>query len=360
MLVLRGIPSLLLFATALEVIANEPRPLIVSTDPGIDDSIALLLAAASPEVDLRAVCINFGSLHSVDKLAHNALAVLDLAGKGHVPVYVGASDPLSAPFHDLGGPLFHGVDGLGGTPPPAARRGVNGTLSSAEAIVEACRYWNPKPVLLSLAPLTNIALALALEPQLPTLCPDLFLMGGTIVAAGNVSPVAEANIANDAEAAAKVFAAGFNTRIAPLDVTMATWLDTPYLESLLGLPNSAGSFVWNITRFYTNAYRVHGGFRDGMPLHDPSALLMFLRPDLYTTQRWPATIDTSPFPSSTRGLIIADRRGGPLSPPPAANITLHFASEVDADGVRSFLRERLAMLPSLVRNPLSKDIMLFT
>jgi purine nucleosidase len=300
--------------------ATPRRPLIIRTDPGIDASIAMLLAAASPEVDLRAVCINFGSLHNVSQLARNALAVLEIAGRGDVPVYVGAVDPLAAPFHDLGGPLFHGEDGLGGAPRPAVHHGVDVTKTVPEAIVEACRTWNPKPVLASLAPLTNIAVALALEPNLPVLCPDLFLMGGAVAVAGNTSPLAEANLANDAEAAAKVFAAGFNTRIAGLDVTMATWLDTAFLETFRSMPNLAGPFIWNITRFYSKAYGEYG-FLNGMPLHDLSVILMVLKPSLYTMRRWPATIDTSSFPSAARGMVIADRRGGPLSPPPPANVT---------------------------------------
>ena len=196
--------------------------------------------------------------------------MLALAGAPDVPVFVGAGGPIAAAFHDLGGPLFHGVDGLGGvTPPgPGPRHGANLTLTAAEYIVEvvqqrlsiffispplasandaaivshrvrscgmwpgagqcslrgalwavlaklalqACRTSPTPPALVSLAPLTNIALALDLEPRLPELCPDLWIMGGTVVAPGNVSPVAEANIANDAEAAQRVFGAGFKLR----------------------------------------------------------------------------------------------------------------------------------------------------
>lgn len=325
---------------------NSPRarPIIISTDPGIDDSIALLLAIASPEVELRAVCIDFGSLSNMSRLAQNALAVLALGGAHDVPVYVGASSPLTAPFHDLGGPLFHGRDGLGRVVPPVApSHGVNTSLSGAEAIVEACRTWQPKPTLISLAPLANIALALALEPRLPLLCPDLYIMGGTVAAAGNVSPMTEANIANDAESAARVFAAGFKLRVAGLDVTMNTWLNTTFLDSLKVLPNQAGPFIWNITQFYLAAYRMHGGYDgESMPLHDPSALMMLLRPALYGFSRWTSTVDTAPFPSLTRGLVIADRRGGPLTPP--SNASSLFAMQVDAVGVRRELYERLSAL----------------
>jgi inosine-uridine nucleoside N-ribohydrolase len=256
-------PSILLVVTALCATcidsSSTPRPVIISTDPGIDDSIALLLAIASPQINLRAVCIDFGSLSNTSQLAQNALAVLSLGGAAHVPVYMGAALPLSAPFHDLGGPLFHGKDGLGGVRRPPTQGSINTTISAPEAIVEACREWKVKPILISLAPLTNIALALGLEPQLAKLCPDLYIMGGTMAVAGNVSPLAEANIANDAEAAARVFSAGFNLRVAGLDVTMSTWLSEDYLQSLRLLPGPVGEFVYNMTQFYTQVCYVYLG-----------------------------------------------------------------------------------------------------
>eukprot|EP00434_Breviolum_minutum_P013500 symbB.v1.2.011903.t1/scaffold811.1/size160404/2 len=319
-----------------------PRPVIFSSDPGIDDSIALLLALASPELDVRAVCINFGSLFNTSHMAQNALSVLTLAGRSDIPVYLGATAPLSQAYHDLGGPLFHGKDGLGGVEPPPAAASVNTSRHAAEVIVEECRR-HTRPLLISLAPLTNVALALNLEPKLPQLCPDLFLMGGTIMAPGNVGSLSEANIANDPEAAARVFAAGFNTHVAGLDVTMATWLPTRFLESLRST-GTAGSFIWNITRFYENAYHHIGGFEDGMPLHDPSAVMMFLHPQSYELKRWPVVVDTSPYPSVTRGLVLADRRGGPLSPSPPLNATVHFGMSVDATSIRESLFQRIASL----------------
>ncbi|CAK9057156.1 Probable uridine nucleosidase 1 (Uridine ribohydrolase 1) [Durusdinium trenchii] len=325
--------------------AQRARPVIISTDPGIDDAIALLLALSSPELELRAIGINFGSLKNTTQLAQNALTVLALAGREDVPVYLGAERPLSQPFHDLGGPKFHGTDGLGGAyraalPPSLA---VNRSMSAAEFIVHACRHdASPKPPLLvSLAPLTNVALALNLEPRLPELCPDLYLMGGTVLAPGNVGFLSEANVANDPEAAARVLSAGFHTRVAGLDVTMATWLSHSFLASLQDL-NVAGSFIWNITRFYERAHHELAGFEGGMPLHDPSTLLMFLQERSYELKRWPVWVDTSPFPSVSHGLMLPDRRGGPLSPPPPRDATVHFGMSVNATSVRQLLRARIA------------------
>ena len=109
------------------------------------------------------------------------------------------------------------------------------------------------------------------------------------------------------------------------------------------LPGVAGPFIFAMTEFYTNAYRVHGGYDGGMPLHDPSALMMLLRPDLYSLHPYPVAIDTSPYPQPTRGLVVADRRGGPMSPP--CNSTTELAMQVDVDGVLCELRDRIAKLP---------------
>jgi len=105
-----------------------------------------------------------------------------------------------------------------------------------------------------------------------------------------------------------------------------------------------GPFVWNITRFYERAYEEVGGFEGGMPLHDPTTLLMYLKPELYELHRWPVQVDTSSFPSASRGLLLADRRGGPRSPPPPRSDQVHFAMRVEAGAARSFLRTRLGAL----------------
>lgn len=318
----------------------ERRPVIISTDPGIDDSIALLLALASPELDVRSVCINFGSLHNTSQLAQNALDVLSFAGREDIPVFLGATNPLSQPFHDLGGSKFHGKDGLGGVQLPASGAHANTSLSAAEFIAHACRSWHPAPLLVSLAPLTNVALALSLEPKLPELCPDLYLMGGTVIEPGNVGPMSEANIANDPEAAARVFAAGFKTKVASLDVTRPSWLSPDFLGKVRDLPNPAGPFIWEITRFYERAYETVG-YEGGMPLHDPTAVLLHLKPEFYQLHRWPVTVDTSPFPSVSRGVLLVDRRGGPKSPPPPASDKVHFPMHVDAAAVHEFLLARI-------------------
>lgn len=337
--------SFALLAMSVAQPCEAAVPIIISTDPGIDDSIALMISVSKMSgVDLKAVAIDFGSLSNMTQLHENALEVLALMEADNVPVYVGASLPLSAPFHDLGGPLFHGVDGLGGVRPAShPTHTVNSTVTAPEMIVEACRTWDTPPVLVSLAPLANIAIALNLEPRLPELCPDLYIMGGTLAAAGNVSPIAEANIANDAEAASKVFAAGFKLRVAGLDVTMTSWLDDQYLSDISKIPNKAGPFIYEMTRFYVNAYKVHGGYTGGMPLHDPSAILMLIRPDLYTFEHYPAYIDTDPYPDATRGLVVADRRGGPASPP--SNSTTQFAMLVNVSGVKQQLYNMISSLP---------------
>eukprot|EP00439_Symbiodinium_sp_Y106_P044092 s2268_g5.t1 len=334
--------ALAALATAATFCATvaERRPVIISTDPGIDDSIALLLALASPELDVRAVCINFGSLHNTSQLAQNALDVLSFAGREDIPVFLGAT---CARRTLCPSPSMTSVDRSVQLPTSRAR--VNTSLSAAEFIAHACRSWHPAPLLVSLAPLTNVALALSLEPKLPQLCPDLYFMGGTVVEPGNVGPMSEANIANDPEAAARVFAASFDTKVASLDVTRPSWLSPDFLGKVRGLPNPAGPFIWEITRFYERAYETVG-YEGGMPLHDPTAILLHLKPEFYQLHRWPVTVDTSPFPSVSRGVLLVDRRGGPKSPPPPASDKVHFPMHVDVTAVHEFLLARIGSLPN--------------
>eukprot|EP00656_Telonema_subtile_P024759 TRINITY_DN2692_c0_g1_i1.p1 TRINITY_DN2692_c0_g1~~TRINITY_DN2692_c0_g1_i1.p1 ORF type:complete len:175 (+),score=44.64 TRINITY_DN2692_c0_g1_i1:115-639(+) len=161
------------------------------------------------------------------------------------------------------------------------------------------------------------------------------------------SPVAEANIANDADAAKAVFSAGFNAYVAGLDVTMSVWLNNTYLERYRDLGHPVGDFIWNITRFYTNAYKVHAAYPGGvMPVHDPSAVMMLLAPELFgELRRWNTTVDTAAYPGVTRGMMIPDRRAGPSSPPSTANS--YFAMALDeqgAEGYREQLYNRIASL----------------
>lgn len=179
----------------------NPVPLILDVDTGVDDMVALLVAAASPEVELIGATTVTGNAH-VGRTTRNTLAVLELAGLGGVEVAKGAAQPLVQTWQPF--PVVHGEEGLGGFTPtvPAAAASAR---DGAELIVEEARRRPGEVLLVATGPLTNVALAVEREPRLPELLRGFALMGGAYREGGNVTPRAEANVWMDPEAAAKVF-----------------------------------------------------------------------------------------------------------------------------------------------------------
>ncbi|MEZ4557519.1 MAG: nucleoside hydrolase [Caldilineaceae bacterium] len=207
-----------------------PTKLIIDCDPGVDDAMALLLTLASPELAVVGVTTLFGNGPDVAHMARNAGALLQLAGRTEIPVAVGANRPLMRPYTGDGA-LVHGANGLGGADLPAPRVPPVAT-PAAWWIVEQARAAPGEITLVTLASLTNVALALQLEPHLPTLILRLVMMGGAVNTPGNVTPVAEANVYNDPEAAHMVFAAGWEIVMAGLNVTCAVTAGDEWPDSL--------------------------------------------------------------------------------------------------------------------------------
>ena len=190
---------------------------IYDTDPGVDDAMALYYALAHPSIELLGVTTSFGNV-SVAQAATNALHLLAIAGRGHIPVTQGAAAPLGKPGEDPPAHI-HGADGLGNLGPRQAHALRLDPRSSAQFIVDMAREKPGEITLVAVGPLGNLALALEIEPQLPKLLRAVVIMGGTVIEPGNVSPVAEANIWNDPHAADRVFCAGFALTMVGLDVT---------------------------------------------------------------------------------------------------------------------------------------------
>jgi purine nucleosidase len=276
--------------------------LIVDTDPGVDDALALLLLASRPDVEIVAV----GSVHGnvpATLAAGNALRVLEVLDLPHIPVAVGADVPLSGAENTFTALHVHGPDGLGGFAGPSPDRRPT-TESAAEQIV---RYACARPgelVLLALGPLTNVALALRLEPRLPELLREVVWCGGAIYVPGNVSEYAEANARNDPEAAEAVLAAGFTLRMVPLDVTGQAWADAEWVDAIAGVdtPRARAAIRW--IRHYVDFYS-RSGDRRGCVLYDPLAVTIALNPDLATYERHQVEVDLTGHP---RGATLLGSR----------------------------------------------------
>ncbi|MBB5154421.1 nucleoside hydrolase [Saccharopolyspora phatthalungensis] len=293
---------------------------IFDGDYGIDDALATLFLAGRADVELLAVGTVHGNARA-DAAAANALQVLDIAGRRDIPVAVGALRPLAQPLEVSA--LVHGEDGLGGQAHavPELRREP---VSAAEQLVRIVRERPGECTVVATGPLTNLAVALLLEPRLPELVRNVVVMGGTTREPGNISPLAEANIWHDPEAAALVFGAGWSLTLVGLDVTMHTWLDQSDVDRIASAPGRVAEFAHSILRHYLTFYRGRHD-RPGCPLHDPSAAVLAVRPDLARYKKVPVQVELRG--AQTRGMLVVDRRefsgrDGPL---------IDVATEIDRD-----------------------------
>jgi inosine-uridine nucleoside N-ribohydrolase len=298
-------------------------PVILDCDPGHDDAIALLLALASPEIELVGVTTVHGN-QTLEKTTDNTLRVLALAGREDVPVAAGADRPLVRDLHVAA--HVHGESGLDGPEvPPRASEPVE-----QHAVDFLLEHTTPETVLVPTGPLTNVALALAqgLTPA------RIVLMGGSI-AEGNMTPAAEFNIWADPEAAARVFGSGLDVTMIGLDVTHRALL-TPALADRFRSTGRLGTFVAELVEFFKQYHlRTYGW--DGAPIHDAVALAHAFRPGLVETLHVNVEIETGS--ELTRGRTVVDRWHRTDREPNA-----DVAVDIDSDAFFELLLERIASL----------------
>jgi inosine-uridine nucleoside N-ribohydrolase len=259
------------------------KQVIFDTDIGIDDAMALMFLHYSPDVELRAIVTGFGNA-SVANTTRNALYLkeqFEIAA----PVYRGAGEPLG-PRLGNGYPDFvHGRNGLGDLDIIAPRSRAE-TTPGAEAIVSIAKEHPGKISIVAVGRLTNLARALDLCQELPSLIREVVVMGGAFGFnghRGNVSPVAEANIAGDPLAADRVLTSGLAVTVVGLDVTQETIAGDDFFAALRSSAGQAGELIFQMSRYYLDFHRSMSG-RHECPVHDSSAVAYLLRPNLYTTQ----------------------------------------------------------------------------
>lgn len=283
---------------------GAPTPIYFDTDLGIDDALALGVLLRHPNSRL----VGLGSVHgntSAAQAAENSIRLLALAGRAEVPVAIGASEPLlarelSAPSH------VHGDNGIGGVELPVSeQRPV--AESSAELLVRLAHEYPGRLRVVAVGPLTNLALALRLEPELPRLVESVYIMGGNALAPGNITPAAEANTFHDPDAAAAVFDAGWPVVLAPLDVTMQHRFTLADRDALAASADPAMRAIAAMLGTYFGFYTPILGAEE-IVLHDPLAAALavgLVEPAL--ARRVPVVVDTTDGPG--RGQTIADLRG---------------------------------------------------
>jgi inosine-uridine nucleoside N-ribohydrolase len=308
-------------------------PLLVDCDPGQDDAIALLLALASPEIDVLGVTTVAGN-QTIEKVTMNALRVLELAGRNDVAVAAGADQPLVGEL--VVAADAHGETGLDGPDLPQPT-GSPVEQHAVEFLAERLLASERPVTLVPLGPLTNVALLLAERPEAAERIERIVLMGGAI-AEGNMTPSAEFNIWIDPEAAADVFASGLDVTMVGLDVTNRAVL-TPDDADRLRPQGPIGHAVAEMLDFYGAFYREaydHGG----CPVHDALAMAHVIRPGLVRTEERHVEVDVSS--GICRGRTVVDMRRRTTLPEPNARV----AVDVDVPGFVSLLHERLPQLPA--------------
>jgi purine nucleosidase len=312
----------------------KAKRIIIDTDPGVDDSMAILFAFQSPEVQVEGLTTVFGNNH-VDIMTTNALRLLELADRTDIPVAPGAGKPLTRPYTGEGHRI-HGRNGLGDVEFPEPKIKPD-NRRAAEYIIETVMANPGEITLVPVGPLTNIALAASLEPRIAENVREVVIMGGAANVPGNASPVAEANIRNDPEAAHIVFHAGWPLTMLGLDVTLKTVITDEYLETLKSAGNKYTDFIYKISQFYMAAYKSRGG-RDGFAVHDSSALAYVIDPTLFDGKK--TYVDVECHSPHYFGNTVPDWRGQ-RNGEPNVNVIL----DVDNDRFLELYRQRLMEAP---------------
>jgi len=305
-------------------------PIILDCDPGHDDAIALLLALASPEIELLGVTTVSGN-QTLDKTTANALRVLEFAGRADVPVHAGADKPFLRE-RDVAAHV-HGESGLDGPALPGPSTPVR-EGHAVDFIADQIRARGGKVTLVPTGPLTNVALLFALHPDA---VPERIVLMGGAVGEGNRTPAAEFNIWADPESAQRVFGAALDTTMIGLDVTHRALITDTHTERLRGV-GRVGAMVAELMDFYSRFHRLRYPDLGGSPMHDPVCIAHIVDPGLVEVRDASIEVDCSTGPSWGRTNV--DWRGRDHFGPPNAKVGL----DLDGERFAELLIERIGAL----------------
>ena len=312
---------------------SEARKIIIDTDPGQDDAVAILTALGSPELEVVGITAVAGNV-SLALTERNARMICELAGRSDIRVFAGRDRPLRREL--VTAEHVHGRTGLDGPDLPEPTM----LLQERDAVEFICDTLRREPAntitLCPLGPLTNIAAALESDPAAAPRVREIVLMGGAYFEVGNVTPAAEFNIYVDPEAAAAVFRSGIPIVVMPLDVTHKALTTSARIDGFRNIGNRAGTAVAELTGFFERYDKEKYG-KDGAPLHDPCVIAYLLEPELFSGRHVNVEIET--VSDLTRGMTVADWWGVTDRKPNA-----RFIGDIDADGYFKLLTERVARL----------------
>ncbi len=312
-----------------------PRKIIIDTDPGQDDAVAILLALASPdELDVLGIVAVAGNV-GLAQNARNALKVVELSGRTEVPVYAGCPRPLMRKL--VTAEHVHGDSGLDGSNLPEPSISLKEQHGVDFIIETLLREPEGTVTLCALGPLTNLAMALTKEPRIATRIQEIVLMGGGYFEAGNLTPAAEFNIYVDPEAATTVFGCGAPITMMPLDVTHQMLTTPQRLKAFGDIGNRSGTAVAGMLSFSERFDRKKYGW-PGAPLHDPCVTAYLIQPEIFSGRKCNVEIETGS--ELTRGMTVVDYWQVTARPHNAM-----FMRNGDPAAFYALLTERLARLP---------------
>lgn len=311
---------------------TEKREIIIDTDPGQDDAIALLLALASTELDVLGITSVAGNV-PLALTTKNVLKVCELADRSNTKVYVGSERPMQRELFTA--EYVHGATGLNGAQLPEPSMSVQQPHAVDFIIETILSRPNKSVTLCTLGPLTNVGQALLKAPEIAARTKELVMMGGGLFEGGNVTPAAEFNMYVDPDAAKLTFDAGIPMVVMPLDVTHKALTTKSRIDAFRALRTKVGTAAAEWLDFFERFDEEKYG-TDGGPLHDPNVIAYLLKPALYSGRHINVEIETES--ALTVGMTVADYWRVTDRPRNAVWMT-----DVDSDGFFELILERLAV-----------------
>ena len=313
---------------------TQPHSLIIDTDPGQDDAVAILLALASPEINLLGITTIAGNV-PLALTQENARKICDLAGRTDMQVFAGLDRPLVRPL--VTAEHVHGRTGLDGPVLPDPETPLQ-EQHAVDYIIDTLRREPAGSVTLALiGPLSNIAMAMQRAPDIIPRIRQIIMMGGAYFEVGNITPAAEFNIYVDPHAAQVVFASGVPVIMMPLDVTHKALTRTDRVAALRAIGNRTGVAVAEMLEFFERFDEAKYG-SDGGPLHDPCTVAWMIAPDIFNGR--PCNVEIETASPLTMGMTVVDWWQVSSRPHNALVI-----GDLDADRFFELITERLATLP---------------
>ena len=313
---------------------TQPQSLIIDTDPGQDDAVAILLALASPEINLLGITTVAGNV-PLALTQENARKICDLAGRTDMQVFAGLDRPLVRPL--VTAEHVHGRTGLDGPVLPDPETPLQ-EQHAVDYIIDTLRREPAGSVTLApIGPLSNIAMAMQRAPDIIPRIRQIILMGGAYFEVGNITPAAEFNIYVDPHAAQIVFASGVPVTMMPLDVTHKALTRTDRVAALRAIGNRTGVAVAEMLEFFERFDEAKYG-SDGGPLHDPCTVAWMIAPDIFNGR--PCNVEIETASPLTMGMTVVDWWQVSSRPHNALVI-----GDLDADRFFALITKRLATLP---------------